>query len=45
MKLDKRDYKGKKVFVGVDVHKKSYSIAVSCEGVLAKNRWFSYETI
>ena len=37
MKLDKRDYKGKDVFVGIDVHKKSYAVAVVCEGVLIKN--------
>jgi len=38
MKLDNRDYKGKKVFIGIDVHKKSYVIAAICEGVLVK-RW------
>lgn len=37
MKVEKRDYKGKKVFVGIDVHKKSYAVAVTCEGVLVKS--------
>jgi transposase len=31
-----RDYTGKTLFVGVDVHKKTYSVAVYCEGVLVK---------
>ncbi len=37
MKVEKRSYKGKKVFVGIDVHKKSYAVAVTCEGVLVKS--------
>lgn len=38
MKVNNRDYKGKKVFVGIDVHKKSYVVAATCEGVVVK-RW------
>lgn len=37
MKIDKRNYKGKKIFIGMDVHKNSYAIAVTCEGVIVKN--------
>lgn len=37
MKASKIDYLGKEVFVGIDVHKKSYAIAVHCEGKLVKN--------
>lgn len=37
MKIDKRNYKGKKIFVGMDVHKNNYAIAVTCEGVIVKN--------
>lgn len=37
MKVEKRDYKGKKVFVGIDVHKKTYAVAATCEGVLVKS--------
>lgn len=32
----KQDYTGKTIFVGVDVHKKSYSAAVVCDGELIK---------
>ena len=32
----KHDYTGKKVFVGIDVHKKTYSVAVVCDKVLVK---------
>jgi transposase len=32
------DYSGKKVFVGMDVHKKSYVIAAHCDGEIVK-RW------
>lgn len=32
----KSDYTGKMVFVGIDVHKKSYSVAVVCDGELIK---------
>lgn len=31
-----RDYTDKTVFVGIDVHKKTYSAAVVCDGVLVK---------
>ena len=37
MKLVKRDYNGKKIYVGMDVHKNSYAIAVTCEGVVVKS--------
>ncbi len=33
-----RNYSGKKVFVGIDVHKKTYSLVAVCEGVIVK-RW------
>jgi len=36
-KLKNRDYNGKKVFVGIDVHKKTYAVAATCEGVLVKS--------
>lgn len=38
MRVSKQDYFGKKVFVGIDVHKKSYVIAVCCEGEMVK-KW------
>lgn len=31
-----RDYNGKKIFVGIDVHKKTYSISVVCDNELIK---------
>lgn len=31
-----RDYTGKTIFVGIDVHKKTYSVAIVCDGVLLK---------
>lgn len=31
-----RDYTGKKIFVGLDVHKKSYSVSVVCDNDLVK---------
>lgn len=37
MKLDNRGYKGKKVFVGIDVHKKTYAVAAISEGVVVKS--------
>lgn len=33
-----RDYLGKKVFVGIDVHKRTYSLTAICEDVIVK-RW------
>jgi transposase len=33
-----RDYAGKKVFVGIDVHKRTYSIVAVCEDAIVK-RW------
>lgn len=33
---DNRDYTGKKIFVGIDVHKKTYSVVVLCDKVLVK---------
>ena len=32
----KCDFTGKKLFVGIDVHKKTYSVAVVSEGELVK---------
>lgn len=32
----KYNYKGKKVFVGIDVHKKTYSLTAICEGIIIK---------
>lgn len=40
MKVADRNYTGKEVFVGIDVHKKTYAIAVSCDRVLVK-KWTS----
>lgn len=31
-----RDYNGKTVYVGIDVHKKTYSVACVCDGVVVK---------
>jgi transposase len=31
-----KDYTGKKVFLGIDVHKKTYSITAICEGIVVK---------
>lgn len=36
--FDTRDYEGKKVFIGIDVHKRTYSIVAVCEEVIVK-RW------
>ena len=38
MKITKRDYSGKSVFVGIDVHKKSYVVAACCDGEVVK-KW------
>lgn len=38
MKVTSCDYSGKKVFVGIDVHKKSYVIAAHCDGEIVK-KW------
>ena len=32
----KLDYTGKTIFVGIDVHKKSYTVVSLCDGQLAK---------
>lgn len=32
MKVKDRDYVGKKVFVGMDIHKKTYVTAAYCDG-------------
>ncbi len=37
MKLTKHSYEGKRVFVGLDVHKKKYAISVICENKLVKH--------
>jgi transposase len=31
-----KDYTGKRVYLGIDVHKKTYSVAAMCEGVIVK---------
>jgi transposase len=36
MKKLKVSYQGEKVYVGIDVHKKTYSVTVICEGVIIK---------
>lgn len=33
---DKRDYIGKTIFAGIDVHKKTYSVVVVCDKVIVK---------
>jgi len=33
---NQRDYTGKTIFVGIDVHKKTYAISVVCDGALTK---------
>ncbi len=35
---EKIDDQGKKVFVGIDVHKRSYSVVAVVEGIIAK-KW------
>lgn len=35
---EKLSYEGKKVFVGIDVHKRSYSVVAVVEGVIVK-KW------
>ena len=37
-----RDYKEKKVFVGIDVHKRTYSLVAICEEVIVKTRSRSF---
>jgi transposase len=36
MTKNRIDYKGKKIYVGIDVHKKTYSVYCLCEGQLVK---------
>lgn len=31
-----KDYTGKTIFVGMDVHKKTYSVSAICDGVFVK---------
>jgi transposase len=31
-----KDYTGKTIFVGMDVHKKTYSVTAICDGVIVK---------
>lgn len=38
MKVARVDYSGKRVFVGIDVHKNRYAIAAYCDGAVAK-KW------
>jgi transposase len=38
MKISNRNYSGKKVFVGIDVHKKTYVISAYCDGDVVK-KW------
>jgi transposase len=38
MKTTNYDYTGKKVFVGIDVHKKTYAVVCNCDGRLVK-KW------
>ena len=38
MKVANIDYSGKKVFVGMDVHKKTYAIAAYSDGEIVK-KW------
>ena len=40
MKVSDRDYTGKEVFVGIDVHKKTYTIVAVCERKVVK-KWTS----
>lgn len=34
--MNKRDYTGKTIFVGIDVHKRTYALSVVCDGALVK---------
>lgn len=38
MKVQVLNYLGKKVFVGMDVHKKTYAVVAVCDGTIAK-KW------
>jgi len=40
-----RDYTGKKVYLGIDVHKKTYAVTAICEGALAKKDTLPAEPI
>lgn len=39
-----KDYTGKTIFVGMDVHKKTYSVTAICEGVIVKRDTLKAET-
>ena len=41
MKNQKIDYTGKKVYVGIDVHKRTYSITAICESEVTKKTTMS----
>ena len=34
--MNKHDYTEKTIFVGIDVHKKTYAVAITCDKVLTK---------
>lgn len=36
-----KDYTGKKIYLGIDVHKKTYSVAAICEGLVVKKATIS----
>ena len=37
MTYSKLTYRGKKVFVGIDVHRQHYSVSCVCEGQIVKH--------
>ena len=39
-----KDYTGKTIFVGMDVHKKTYSVTAICDGVIVKRDTLKAET-
>ena len=39
---NKIDYAKKEVFIGIDVHKRTYSLAAVCEGALVKKGHFFF---
>ena len=40
---DRIDYNGKKVYIGIDVHRKTYAVCCRCEGQVVKKVTFPAE--
>jgi hypothetical protein len=37
------DYSGKRVYIGIDVHKKTYACVSVCDGEVIKKRYYASE--